>query len=130
MATLVPNTNISLTTLLTSLINILNTNFQAVNTALGERLVGQRLSVNGYAATGSTTTKVTLGTISPPGSVPWAVLLVRAQESRNPASDLPVTTRVNFSTSGTADNLTVYVYEPTGLVANTQYDLSFLVIFT
>lgn len=130
MATLVPNANISLSTLLTSLISILNTNFAALNVALGERVVGQRLSISGYAATGSTTTQVTLGTVNPPGSTPWAVLLVRAQETRDPGKDLSVSTRTNFSVSGSGNNVTINVYEPSGLTSNTQYDLSFLVIFT
>ncbi len=125
MATTIPNTNISTATLITSLIGILNTNFAAANTALGERVVGQRLTVTGYSATGATTTKMTVGYVSPPGSVPWAVLLVRARETSDPGKDLSVTTRVNFS----QDQSILYVYEPAGLVANTKYDLGFLVIF-
>ncbi len=125
MATTIPNVNIGLTTLLTSLIGILNSNFQAANIALGERIVGQRLTVSGYAATGATTTKMTVGYVSPPGSTPWAVLLVRAQETSDPGKDLGVTTRVNFSQQGS----TLYVYEPYGLTSNTKYDLGFLVIF-
>lgn len=130
MATLVPNTLINALTGLLQLIPILNTNFAAINTAFGERLVGQRLSVLGYAATGNTTTKMTIGTVSPPGSTPWAVLLVRAQETNNQGVDLPVQTRTNFSSGGAGDNVMLYVFEPSGLVVNTKYDLSFLVIFT
>ncbi len=129
MATTIPNVNIGLTTLLTSLIGILNTNFQAANIALGERVVGQRLTITGYSATGATTTKMTLGAVSPPGSTPWAVLLVRAQETSDPGKDLSVSTRVNFSQSGSGSSVILYVYEPSGLTANTKYDLSFLVIF-
>lgn len=129
MATLVPNVNINPKTLLGSLIGTLNTNFAALNTALGERVVGQRLTVNGYAALGATTTKITLGTVSPPGSTAWAVILVRAIETSDPGKDLSVSTRVNFSQSGSGNNVTLSVYEPSGLTANTKYDLSFLVIF-
>ncbi len=129
MATIVPQPVISLLTSLVGLIPILNTNYAAINTALGERVVGQRLTVSGFSATGSTTNKITVGTVSPPGSVPWAVILVRARETNDQAKDLTVTTRVNFSTSGTGDNITLYVYEPAGLVANTKYDLGFFVIF-
>ncbi len=129
MATLIPQPVINLLTGLLQLIPILNTNNAAINTALGERVVGQRLTVTGFSATGSTTNKVTLGTVSPPGSVPWAVILVRARETSDPGKDLTVSTRVNFSQSGSGDNVTLYVYEPAGLVANTKYDLSFLVIF-
>lgn len=125
MATLVPQPLINVLTGLLQLIPILNTNFAALNTALGERVVGQRISVNGYAATGSTITRMTVGILSPPGSTPWAVILVRARETSNPAADLTVGTRLNFSQEGQ----TLYVYEPSGLVANTKYDLGFLVIF-
>jgi hypothetical protein len=62
--------------------------------------------------------------VSPPGSVPWAVILVRARETSNPAADLPVLTRVNFSQQGE----TLYIFEPQGLVQNTFYDLDFLVL--
>lgn len=129
MATLIPQPVINVLTGLLQLIPILNTNNAAINTALGERVVGQRISVNGYSATGATTTKMTIGAVSPPGSTPWAVILVRARETSDQAKDLTVTTRVNFSVSGSGDNITLYVYEPAGLTANTKYDLGFLVIF-
>ncbi len=125
MATLVPQPVISLLTTITSLIPILNTNFQALNVALGERIVGQRMMVSAYMATGSTTSRIPIGVINPPGSVPWAVTLVLARETANAAADLSVATRTNFSRSGD----TVYVFEPSGLVQNTRYDLGFLVIF-
>lgn len=124
MATQIPNTNINVLTLLTNLITQLNSNFQALQTALNEKATAHRLSVSGYAATGATTTKMTLGSVSPPGSVPWAVILVRARESRNPGGDLAITTRVNFVQDGS----TLYIYEPAGLTQNTQYDLDFLVL--
>jgi hypothetical protein len=125
MATVVPNPVINLLTGLLQLIPILNTNFAALNVALGERIVGQRLLVPGYSATGATTTRMPVGYLSPPGSTPWAVILVRANETSDPAKDLSVTTRVNFSREGQ----TLFVYEPSGLVANTKYDLGFFVIF-
>lgn len=124
MATLIPNVNLSGLLALAQLIPMLNTNFQAANTALNERVVGHRISVTRYSATGSTVTKMTLGSVSPPGSTPWAVILVRARETSNPAADLPVLTRVNFSQDGN----TLYIFEPQGLVANTFYDLDFLVL--
>lgn len=124
MATLFPNVNLSGLLSLAQLLPSLNTNFQAGNTALGERVVGHRVTLTGYAATGSTTTKMTIGSTSPPGSVPWAVLLVRVRETNNPGGDLPVTTRLNFTQSGD----TLYVYEPAGLTLNTQYTLDFLVL--
>jgi hypothetical protein len=125
MATTVPNVSLNPRTLLGNLIGLLSTNFAATNTALSERVVGQRLTVPRYAATGATTTKMTLGITSPPGSTPWAVILVRAQEASDPGKDLSVSTRLNFGREGQ----TLYVYEPSGLSANTMYDLGFLVIF-
>lgn len=125
MSTTLPYTNISVATVLTKLIAMLNGNAQATNTALAERIVGQRLNVNGYSATGATTTKVTLAYNAPTGSTPWAVLLVRARESADPSKDLSVTTRLNFGQSGG----TLYVFEPAGLSANTKYDLGFVVIY-
>lgn len=124
MATLVPNVNLSGLLSLLQLIPLLNQNFAALNTALNERVVGHRISVARYAATGATTTKMTLGSVSPPGSTPWAVILVRVFESNNPGMDLPVITRLNFSQTGD----TLYIFEPQGLVQNTFYDLDFLVL--
>lgn len=130
MATLIPNTNISLLTALGNLITLLNTNFQALNVALGERVVGQRLTVNGYVATGATTSRLTIGAVSPPGSTPWAVILVRAREARDPSKDLTVQTRLNFAqTTDGQGNIILSVFEPSGLVQFTAYDLGFLVIF-
>ncbi len=126
MATTIPNTNISgLLTLISQLVPILNTNFAAANTALSERIVGQRMMVTDYVATGATTNRIPLGVLSPPGSTPWAVMLALARETNNKAADLSVTTRTNFSREGN----TLFVFEPQGLVANTKYDLGFLVIF-
>ncbi len=124
MATLVPNVNLSGLLSLLQLIPLLNQNFAALNTALNERVVGHRITVSRYAATGATTTKMTLGSVSPPGSTPWAVILVRARETNNQAADLPVMTRVNYSQQGE----TLYIFEPQGLVQNTFYDLDFLVL--
>lgn len=125
MATQIPNTNIPTATTLAALINLLSTNFAAANTALGERMVAERISVNGYAATGATTTQLKLNYRAPAGSTPWAVMLVRARATSDPGTDIAVSGRINFTASG--GNL--YVYEPSGLTANTKYDLGFLVIY-
>lgn len=124
MATPIPHTNLGGLHTPETLVPVLNTNFQAVSRALDERLVGHRISVTRYAATGATNTRMPLGSVSPPGSAPWAVLLVRARETNSPGADLPVSTRTNFTQS--AD--TLYIYEPQGLVENTFYDLEFLVL--
>ena len=124
MATQIPNTNLSPASSPTSLIANLNSNFTAIQTALGEKLTAHRVSVSGYSATGATTTAITLGSVSPTGSTPWAVILVRARESNNPGGDLSISTRLNFS----RDKDTLNVYEPAGLTLNTKYDLDFLVL--
>ena len=124
MATQLPYTNISATTGLPALVGQLNGNAQATQTALAEKLTAHRVAVSGYAATGATTSKIPLASTSPTGSTPWAVLLVRIRESRNPGGDLSVTTRLNFAQAAG----TLYVYEPAGLTLNTQYDMDFLVL--
>lgn len=126
MATVIPQPTISPSTELGRLIGILNTNLAALNVALGERVVGHRLSVPRYAATGATTTQIRLGSVSPSGSKPWAVLLVRARESNNPGGDLSVTSRMNFTSDPSTG--TLHIYEPSGLTLNTYYDLDFLVL--
>jgi hypothetical protein len=103
---------------------MLTTNAEATNRALGERVVGHRASVTRYAATGATTNKIPVGSTSPQGSTPYGVLLVRVRETSDPGKDLSVVTRLNF----TQDTGTLYVYEPSGLTANTFYDLDFLVL--
>lgn len=125
MATLVPNVVFNVISFL-GLNPLLSQNFTAVNTALGERVVGHRATVTRYAATGATTSKITIGSVSPPGSTPWAVMLVRVHETSDPGKDLPVTGRLNFAWDGASK--TLYVYEPQGLTTNTLYDMSFLVL--
>ena len=124
MATQLPNTNISALTLLQNLIGLLNSNFKATQTALDEKLTAHRVTVDGYAATGATTSTIKLPNKSPQGSTPWAVILVRARASADPGGDLPVSSRLNFTQQGD----TLYVYEPAGLTLNTLYTMDFLVL--
>jgi hypothetical protein len=128
MATYLPYTTFN-ALLMTVLNPLLGENARATNTALAERVPGHYAFVNSYRATGSTTSKITLGNASPPaapGSSPVAVLLVRVYETADPAKDLPVSSRLNFS----RDGATLYVFEPAGLTSNTMYDLTFLVLET
>lgn len=108
---------------------LLGENARATQTALKERPVGHYATVASYRATGATTTKIPVGNAAPPaapGSQPVAVLLVRIHETSDPAKDLSVTTRLNFS----RDGATIYVFEPSGLTTNTLYDMTFLVLET
>lgn len=95
-------------------------NFSDVQAALGERVTGRLVTISPYVATGATTTRIFLGR----QRAPRAVLLVRAFASKDPGSDLAVSPRLNFQQ--TTEGLGVY--EPSGLVANTSYDLTFLVM--
>lgn len=92
------------------------------NRALEERVAGRRVEVHGYSATGATTTKLALPVELQ--ATAWGVLLVRAFPTADPAADIAVSGRINFAQSGTA----LYVFEPSGLMANTPYDLTFLVL--
>jgi hypothetical protein len=106
---------------------LLGENARATQTALTERVVGHASAVTRYRATGATTSRIPVGNASPPaapGSSPYAVLLVRAYETADPAKDLSVTSRLNFARDGT----TLYVFEPQGLTTNTLYDLTFLIL--
>lgn len=124
MATSLPYVVFTNITSFLGLTPMLSSNFQAINQALGERLTAHRQSVERYAATGATTTKIPLGSRSPKGSTPWAVILVRARETSDPAKDLSVTPRLNYAQEGD----TLFVYEPAGLSTNTFYDLDFVVL--
>lgn len=100
----------------------LSENALDTNQALRERIVGRRVAVSAYSATGATTTAVTLraqGIVQP-----FAVMLVRAYPTSDPGADVAITGRVNFRQQGE----TLFVFEPAGLVANTLYDLTFLVL--
>lgn len=107
---------------MTELRSQLSENAGDTNQALRERIVGRRVDVRAYSATGATTTKLDL---SVPGMVqPFGVLLVRAYPTNDPGADLSVTGRVNFTSRGE----TLQVFEPSGLTSNTLYDLVFIVL--
>ena len=86
------------------------------------KVSGHLRTLNRYSAIGATTAKIPLAATS---SVrPKAVVLVNAQLSDDPGSDIGVTGRPNFY----HDSFGLGVYEPSGLVANTPYDLTFLIL--
>jgi hypothetical protein len=124
MATLVPTVTFNYESV-RELNPTLSTNFHGINVALRERVVGKRLSILRYAGTGTTDTVLRLGyPASPPGSTPWGLLLVRVRETSAPGTSVSAMTPLNFS----QDGATLYTHEPSGLVANTFYDLEFLVL--
>ena len=96
-------------------------NFREMTLALSTRVSGRVVRVPRYAATGATTTQIPLGAT---GETPTAVLLIRAYMTNDPAADLAVTPRLNFY----AQNGSLNVYEPAGLVSNGLYELVFLVL--
>jgi hypothetical protein len=86
------------------------------------KISGYFAEVPRYAAIGSTTARIVLeqqGTIRP-----RAVILVHARATSDPGGDLGAIGRLNFY----HDSKGVGVYEPDGLVADTKYDLTFLIL--
>lgn len=105
-----------------TLVGQLQSNAAATTTALSECVVGRVARVSGYAGTGSTTTKINLPARA--GYTAYAVMLVRAYLSSDPGTDIAITARLNFAQP---NGTTLAVYEPSGLVSNQLYDLTFLV---
>lgn len=97
-------------------------NARDANIALAERVRGYLVTVLGYAATGATTNRIYL--TSTPGRRVKGVLLANARATFDKGSDLGAVGRPNFY----HDDKGIGVYEPSGLTANTQYDLTFLVL--
>lgn len=103
----------------------LQQNAQATSDALADRVIGRVQRVVQYSATGATTTKITLPARN--GYTAYAVLLVKVNASGDPGTDISATGRPNFTQP---NGSTLAVYEPSGLTANTLYDLTFLVLET
>lgn len=110
---------------LPTLTSQLTQNTTATVDSLSIRLIGRVVSVVRYSATGATTGKLPIPMRR--GFSPYAVLLVRAAATNDPGADLSAVGRPNFTQP---DATTLHVYEPSGLVANTFYDLTFLVLET
>ena len=91
------------------------------NNALQGRVLGRVKIVYRYAATGSTSTKITLTSLDSP---PYGVILIRAELVEDPSAVVPAVTTPGFSFL----NNTINVFEPSGLVANTYYNLTFLIL--
>ena len=99
----------------------LHEDLRDVDQALSERVIGRMVTIAAYTATGATTTRIQLGRGTDRAV---AAILVRVALTHDAAADVSVSPRLNFYE--TADGLGVY--EPSGLTAYTQYDLTFLVL--
>jgi hypothetical protein len=91
------------------------------NNALQGRVLGRVKVVYRYAATGSTSTKIPLTAADAP---PYGVILVRAELVEDPSFVVLATSTPGFTFANNAIN----VYEPGGLVANSYYNLTFLIL--
>ena len=96
-------------------------NARDVNQILLGKISGRTALVRRYAAIGSTTAQITL---VPGDARPTAVMLARASLSNSPGDDIGAVGRCNFYHDASG----VGVYEPSGLTANTMYDLLFLIL--
>lgn len=96
-------------------------NARDANAALDARVRGYLKPVLQYRATGATTTQIPLTAASAP---PAGVLLVRAALTSDRGADVPASSRLNFYFEKNA----IGVFEPGGLVADSLYDLTFLIL--
>jgi hypothetical protein len=90
--------------------------------ALAGKLDARTVVVSSYVAVGSTSARVALA--SP--DQPLAILLIDARLYFD--LNAPVTVTPSFGFVWDAGTQTAQVYEPSGLTANTVYQLTFLVI--
>jgi hypothetical protein len=91
------------------------------NNALERRVLGYSKRVERYAATGSTSSIIPLTAADVP---PIGVVLLRAESVSDPASVVPAISTPNFVFAKSS----IGVYEPSGLTADTLYNLTFLVV--
>jgi hypothetical protein len=96
-------------------------NARDTNAALGERLPTLAYQV-AYTAVGATTAMVPVKC----SARPFGVLLLNAQLAGGPSDDLGAVGRCNFKWDAATSS--AYVYEPSGLTADTAYVLTFLVV--
>jgi hypothetical protein len=98
-------------------------NARDANVLFPRKLDGYLVRIPRYAARATTGAKIqfeqALGT-----KRPSAVVLVRVCETNDPGGDLAAVGRPNFY----HDAKGIGVYEPSGLTADTKYDLTFLVL--
>lgn len=97
-------------------------NWRDTREALKRKLSGSLSTVAIYTATGSTSTKIRVFADSRPS----AVVLVCAASLAAPSASLAAVPILNFAWDSTSKALDVF--EPSGLSANTQYTLTFLVL--
>lgn len=90
--------------------------------ALDERVAGNLRVIARYAAVGATTARIFLPQTTTVR--PRAVVLARAYATNDPGTGLVLTPVLNFY----HDSRGIGVYEPSGLVANTMYNLTFLIL--
>lgn len=91
------------------------------NGALERRVLGRVKIVQRYAATGSTSTRITLTSLDTP---PYGVILARAERVDDASAVVAATSTPGFSFI----NNTINVFEPGGLTANVYYNLTFLIL--
>jgi hypothetical protein len=97
-------------------------NARDANVAIGERVLGFVYGPFDYTAQADTTKTIgILCTRRPAG-----VLLLNAYLSTAPADDLAAVARCNFVWDSV--NSVAQVFEPSGLTANSAYNLTFLVV--
>lgn len=92
-----------------------------LNLALVRRVLGYTKTVERYAATGSTSTQIPLTASDRP---PVGVVLIKAVQVDNAGAPIAAVSTLNFYYANGA----IGVFEPSGLVANTVYNLTFLVV--
>lgn len=96
-------------------------NARDTNEALGRKVSGYVKAVGAYSAVGATTATIPIVAATQP---PQAVLLVRAAAHYSPSVAISVTASLDWYYV----NGQIGVYEPSGLTANTSYDLTFLIL--
>lgn len=92
-----------------------------LNLALRRRVLGYTKTVERYSATGSTATQIPLTASDRP---PEGVVLIRAVQVDNAGVPIAAVPVLNFYFADGA----IGVFEPSGLTANTVYNLTFLVV--
>lgn len=97
-------------------------NARDTNSALSERVPTRVYGPVTYTAVGATTAKIPVKCPARPAGV----LLLNAYLVTSPGDDLGASMRCNFYWD--ADTRNAYVYEPSGLTADTAYVLTFLVV--
>jgi hypothetical protein len=91
------------------------------NNALKRRVLGYTKTVERFSATGSTATQIPLTASDRP---PVGVVLIRAIQTDNAGVAIAAVPILSFYYANGA----IGVFEPSGLTANTSYNLTFLVV--